>query len=162
MKNQLMHFIFIFLASFIFWSELPSQTNLYMDMSEIKTSEASAKTRSKANILIQWRDQRIVVLEHVQELETLENPQNVTLLTLQNCGLSQLPPILKRFTGLEILDLSHNHLICSSLEGFKAPKSLKTLYLNNNPALQDCITELSAAPASYQTIYQIKQVESQK
>lgn len=130
------------------------------DMSHIKQSAAENKVpdRPAANILVHWKEGKAQAFGTLAELQKVDRPEDVVAIGIQYAGLREIPSVLKRFPNISLLDLSHNNLSCETIAGLGVPRSLKTVYLNDNPLDIACQDKLKSRHPKLQFIFTISQL----
>lgn len=130
------------------------------DMSHIKqsASESQFSEFPSANIMVQWKDGKVLVLRELSELQKVDRPEEVLMVGIQYAGLKEIPSVLRRFNNIILLDLSHNALKCEAFSGLSAPRSLRTLYVNDNLLDAACMDKLKARHPKLQFVFSISQL----
>jgi hypothetical protein len=130
------------------------------DMSHLKQSakDNAFSEMPSANIMVQWKDGKVQVLRDLSELQKVDRPEEVVMVGIQNAGLKEIPPVLSRFKNITLLDLSHNALKCEAFSGLTAPRSLRTLYANDNSLDVACQDRLKVRYPKIQFFFTIPQL----
>ena len=106
---------------------IPSLKHLYL-ISNLELKIISDRIGEMENI-------EMIVIENSKMLTELPNSlyklSKLKSLTIRNCGLEQISPLISNLKNLEYLSLSQNNIKYIPLEVFDLPK-LKRIYLNCN------------------------------
>lgn len=141
-------------------SDGSAQWSDVQDMSHLKknTQEMNISQQPGANILVHWKDGKVQAFGNISDLRNADRAEDVVAVGIQYAGLREVPFVLRRFPNITLLDLSHNNLSCEAIAEWGVPRSLKRVYLNDNPLNEACQQKLKSRHPRLQFIFAIDQL----